>query len=588
MTVRSSGWKGRLAVPIVPAAPRQATTECLNERATSVLTRRTLLKSAMIGAAGAALPLGLYRPGSAGAALQGYSTPLPLIPKAKPVGANSYRITARQGIAQIHPTLGQTTVWGYDDSSGRGMRSPGYTIEAQKGTATTITFTNGLPNRHLFSSTVPDYMYSGSPVRMNTHLHGGYVAGSSDGNPYAYPPEYLPGQTQTVVYPNQQSSTLLWYHDHADQITRLNVYAGLVGLYIIRDAADTGAEPNGLGVPGAGYEIPLVFSDKLFDRNGQLFYSPDSTWIPEFYGDTPLVNGAAQPYLVVEPRMYRFRMLNASNARFYSLDLQGGPDFFQIGSDGGLFDRPVALKQLLLLPAERADILVDFSAYAGKTLMLGNDPLPPDVSSPAPRMASVMQIRVGTRVTTPGPKSIPTSLPGSMPALDAPSLIRNVTLEEVEDPVTGEPVYGSLNGRKFDDSRGVQERPKLGTTEEWLLINTTGDTHPIHLHLVQFQVMDRRPFDASAYSAALDQARAGDPNAPNPSPAAYYTGSPALADANERGWKDTVRTNPAQVTRIRAKWTLPAGVPAPQRYVFHCHILEHEDNSMMRPLDVVA
>jgi spore coat protein A, manganese oxidase len=553
-----------------------------------VLTRRTLLKSAMIGAAGAALPLGLYRPGSAGAALQGYSIPLPLIPKAKPVGANSYAITAKQGLAQIHPTLGQTTVWGYDDGSGRGMRSPGYTIEVQKGTATTVTFTNGLPSKHLFSSTVPDYMYSGSPVRMNTHLHGGYVAGASDGNPYAYPPEYLPGQTQTVVYPNQQASTLLWYHDHADQITRLNVYAGLVGLYVIRDAADTGAEPNGLGVPGGGYEIPLVFSDKLFDSKGQLFYSPDSTWIPEFYGDTPLVNGAAQPFLNVEPRMYRFRMLNASNARFYNLDLQGGPDFFQIGSDGGLFTKPVALKTLLLLPAERADVLVDFSGYAGKTLMLGNDPLAPDVSSPAPRLSNVMQIRVGTKVTTRGPKTVPTSLPGSMPALGAPSLVRNITLEEVEDPVTGEPVYGSLNGRKFDDSRGVQERAKLGTTEEWLLINTTGDTHPIHLHLVQFQVMDRRPFDATAYSTALNQARAADPNAANPSPAAYYTGSPVLADANERGWKDTVRTNPGQVTRIRAKWTLPTGVTAPQRYVFHCHILEHEDNSMMRPLEVIA
>jgi spore coat protein A len=468
------------------------------------------------------------------------------------------------------------------------VRSPGYTIEVQKGTATNITYVNGLPQQHMFSSTVPDYMYGGSAVRMNTHLHGGYVAGTSDGNPYASPAEYLPGQSQTVVYPNQQSSTLLWYHDHGDQITRLNVYAGLVGLYIIRDAADTGAETNGLGVPGGAYEIPLVFSDKLFDSSGQLFYSPDSTWIPEFYGDTPLVNGAAQPFLNVEPRMYRFRLLNASNARFYNLDLQGGPDFFQIGSDGGLFDKPVAVKQLLMLPAERADVIVDFSGYAGKTLVLGNDPLPADVSSPAPRMSNLMQIRVGTTVSKPGPKRIPSTLPGSMPALGAPSLVRRITLEEVEDPVTGEPVYGSLNGRKFDDVRGVQEQPKLGTTEDWLLINTTEDTHPIHLHLVQFQVMDRRPFDASSYKAALDQARASNPDAANPDPTPYYSGSPVLPDANERGWKDTVRTNPGQVTRLRAKWTFPTGVTAPQNYVFHCHILEHEDNSMMRPLEVVA
>jgi spore coat protein A, manganese oxidase len=539
-----------------------------------MLTRRTLIKSALVGAAGAALPIGLYRPRTARAALQGFSTPLPIIPKARPVSANAYRITAKPGVAQIHPALGQTTVWGYDDGSGRGVRSPGYTIEVQKGTATNVTYVNGLPRDHMFASTVPDYMHAGSAVRMNTHLHGGYVAGSSDGNPYAYP--------------NQQSSTLLWYHDHADQITRLNVYAGLVGLYIIRDAADTGAETNGLGVPGGAYEIPLIFSDKLFDSSGQLFYSPDSTWIPEFFGDTPLVNGSAQPFLNVEPRMYRFRILNASNARFYNLDIQGGPDFFQIGSDGGLFAKPVAVKQLLMLPAERADVVVDFSAYAGKTLVLGNDPLPADVSSPAPRMSNLMQIRVGTTVTKPGPKRIPSSLPGSMPALGAPSLVRRITLEEVEDPVTGEPVYGSLNGRKFDDVRGVQEQPKLGTTEEWLLVNTTEDTHPIHLHLVQFQIMDRRPYDATAYKAALDQARANNPDAANPDPTPYYSGSPVLPDGNERGWKDTVRANPGQVTRLRAKWTLPTGATAPQKYVFHCHILEHEDNSMMRPLQVIA
>jgi spore coat protein A len=488
----------------------------------------------------------------------------------------------------MHPSFGPTRVFGYDDNSGRGVASPGYTLEVRKGTPTRVDFVNALPARHLFDSVVPDPMHPGAPVRMNTHLHGGYVAGASDGNPYQDPGEYRPGQIQSVVYPNAQNASLLWYHDHADQITRLNVYAGLVGLYVIRDGLDTGAEPNALGVPGGAYEIPLMLADRLFDRSGQLFYSPDSTWIPEFFGDTPLVNGAAQPFLNVEPRMYRFRLLNASNARFYNLDIQGGPDFFQIGSDGGLFSKPVVVKQLLMLPAERADVVVDFSAYAGKTLILGNDPLPANVSSPAPRMSSLMQIRVGNTVTTPGPKRIPSSLPGSMPALGAPSLVRRITLEEVEDPISGEPLYGSLNGRKFDDARGIQEQPKLGSTEDWLLINTTEDTHPIHLHLVQFQIMDRRPYDAAAYKAALDQARASNPDAPNADPTPYYTGSAALPDANERGWKDTVRATPGEVTRLRAKWTLPTGVQAPQRYVFHCHILEHEDNSMMRPLAIVA
>jgi FtsP/CotA-like multicopper oxidase with cupredoxin domain len=175
-----------------------------------------------------------------------------------------------------------------------------------------------------------------------------------------------------------------------------------------------------------------------------------------------------------------------------------------------------------------------------------------------------------------------------MPALGSPSLTRNITLEEVVDPVTDEPMYGSLNGRKYDDPRGVQERPRAGTTEDWGLVNLTADTHPIHLHLVQFQIVDRTPFDAAAYQAALGRARANDENAANLDPAPYFSGRPVAPDPNERGWKDTVRSNPGQVTRIRARWTLPTGVASPQRYVFHCHILEHEDNSMMRPLDIVG
>jgi spore coat protein A, manganese oxidase len=563
-----------------------------------VLSRRSLLRFSVIGAAGVALPPSIYRaaglhaappPGAVRAAVrhghsvaavgpsavQGSTVPLPLLRPARPSGRNAFRITARAGTVQMHPSLGRTRVFGYDDGSGRGVTTPGYTIEVLKGTPTSVTYVNALPARHLFDNEVPDYMHAGTPVRMNTHLHGGHVAGLSDGNPYAFPAEYLPGQVQNVVYPNDQNSTLLWYHDHADQITRLNVYAGLAGLYVVRDSADTGAEPNGLGVPGGAYEIPLVLADRQFDSSGQLFYSPDSTWLPEFFGNTPLVNGAAQPYLAVEPRIYRFRILNASNARFWNLTIQGGPPAVQIGSDGGLFTRPVPVSRLLLLPAERADVLVDFSRFAGQTLTVTNPDLPADVSSPAPPLPTVMEIRVGRRVTQPGPRGFPAALPGSMPALGGPSLTRIITLEEVENPDTGEPEYGSLNGRKFDDPRGVQETPRAGTIEDWRLVNLTEDSHPIHLHLVQFQIMDRTPFDANRYTAALAAARATNPDAPNPDPTPYLTGPAVAPDPNERGWKDTVRTNPAQVTRIRMRWTLPAGVTAPQRYVFHCHILEH-------------
>ena len=573
-----------------------------------MLSRRALLRASVVGAAGVALPPALYRaaglrtaaPAAAGvtvphrhyvaptgpSAVQGSTIPLPLLRTARPVGPNTYRMVAQAGTVTMHPTLGSTRVFGYDDGSGRGVTTPGYTFEVTKGTPTSVTYVNALPARHLFDNEVPDYMHAGSPVRMNTHLHGGHVAGASDGNPYASPAEYLPGQVQSVLYPNAQNATLLWYHDHADQITRLNAYAGLAGLYLVRDGVDTGAEPNGLGVPGGAYEIPMVLVDRQFDASGQLFYSPDSTWLPEFFGNTPLVNGAVQPYLAVEPRIYRFRILNASNARFWNLTIQGGPPVVQIGSDGGLFSGPVPISRLLLLPAERADILVDFSRFAGRTLTVTNPDLPADVSSPAPPLPTVMEIRVGRRVSRPGPARFPATLPGSLPALGAPSLTRTITLEEAENPETGEPEFGSLNGRKFDDPRGVQEQPRVGTTEDWRLVNLTEDTHPIHLHLVQFQILDRTPLDADGYAAALSQARASDPDAPNPDPTPYLTGPAAPPDANERGWKDTVRANPGQVTRIRMRWTLPAGVTAPQRYVFHCHILEHEDNSMMRPLQL--
>ena len=200
-----------------------------------------------------------------------------------------------------------------------------------------------------------------------------------------------------------------------------------------------------------------------------------------------------------------------------------------------------------------------------------------------------MEIRVGRRVTPPARPGFPARCPGPCPRSAPPSLTRNITLEEVENADTGDPEYGSLNGRKFDDVRGVQERPRVGSTEDWRLVNLTEDTHPIHLHLVQFQVMDRTPFDADAYKAALEQARAANPNAANLDPRPYFTGPAGAARTpTSAGGRTPCRANPGQVTRIRMRWTLPAGAAPPQRYVFHCHILEHEDNSMMRPLEIVA
>jgi spore coat protein A len=229
-------------------------------------------------------------------------------------------------------------------------------------------------------------------------LHGSRIPPNSDGYPEAW---FTRGFAKTgpfftnkiYNYPNQQRATTLWYHDHALGITRLNIYVGLAGFYLIRDK-----EEESLPLPKAPYEIPLMITDRSFNPDGSLFYptrpSPDDlkkpearipnpSVVPEFFGDTILVNGKVWPFLNVEPRKYRFRILNASNARFYHFKLDSGQPFFQIGTDGGLLEKPIKVSQILLAPAERADVIVDFSKFTGKTITMTNDaaaPLPVDMS----------------------------------------------------------------------------------------------------------------------------------------------------------------------------------------------------------------
>ena len=383
-------------------------------------------------------------------------------------------------------------------------------------------------------------------------------------------------------------ASLLWFHDHGLGATRLNVFAGLAAAYIVRDEFDTGAEPNPIGIPGGGYEIPLVVQDRQFNPDGTFLYPrsefPDAPWIGEYFGDVMLVNGKVWPYLNVEPRMYRFRILNGCNARILNLDI-GGPSFWQIGAEGGMWDKPVPVKQLVLAPAERADILVDFGKFAGQTLVLKNHKPPKPVSTPAPQLEQVMQIRVATTVSQPGPRTIPASLPGRAADLADPVATRFITLNEI-DP-DSDVWFLNLNGLHFREpgqAITATETPKVGTVEDWVFINLTADTHPMHMHLVTFQVVGRTPFDAEAYEDAHG-GRNGVPGGIDPTP--FATGPMEPPDPTERGFKDTVKANPGHFTTIRAKFELPAGVTAPQDYVYHCHIVEHEDNDMMRPFTVV-
>jgi spore coat protein A, manganese oxidase len=336
-------------------------------------------------------------------------------------------------------------------------------------------------------------------------------------------------------------------------INRLNICAGMAGLYVIRDSFE-----DGLNLPKGDCEIPLVLMDRMIRRDGQIYYPvtefPDAPWIPEYFGNLVLMNGKLLPYLKVQPRKYRFRILNASNGRFYFVSLDNGAPFQQIGTDQGLLPAPVAVDRLAIAPGERAGIVVDFAEHRGERILLK------DVSS------TLMQFRV-TQERVADPSTLPRTL-RSVPKIAEASVIRTrrLSLEEVAN-ARGEPSTHLLDGKRWHEP--VSEKPGMGTTEIWEFLNFTDDAHPIHLHLVRFQILDRRALETSAYIYQNKRI--------------VYRGDPVPPDANEAGWKDTVRATPQASTRIIVKFEGYTG-----RYVWHCHILEHEDNEMMRPYEIVA
>lgn len=574
-------------------------------------SRRRFLQYSAAGGALLVVPWAARVP-TAGAASGGkltkYVQPVPLVgagiavAQQTPSGSNHYSFTQTEIARQLHPDLPPTPVWAYDDGH-NGLAgqagSFGMAVAAQSGTPVTMSFTNGLPSRYptwipVDPRLTPFRNPDGSPqVRVMTHLHGGFVAGDSDGNPAATPQLFKQGQTQNVLYTNQlpqMPASLLWFHDHGLGTTRLNVFAGLAAGYLLRDEFDTGGADNANGLPSGlgpgGYEIPLVIQDRQFLPTGEFLYPrsdiPGTTWIGEYFGDVMLVNGKVWPFLDVEPRLYRFRILNGCNARIMNLGI-GGARMWQIGAEGGLWDVPVPVQQLVLAPAERADVLIDFSRLAGQTTLLMNGPLPAPVSNPAPQLAQVMQIRVAN--TTPVAPTIPARLAGGRKAdLPPPVAQRFITLNEID--VDSPNWRLTLSDNPFMDNLPATETPKVGTIEDWYYINLTGDTHPMHTHLVTFQVVRRFPFDAEAYETAVGEGpNGGVPGGTDPTP--YRTGPDLPPDPTERGFKDTVKANPGQVTVIRARFELPAKVKAPQSYVHHCHIVEHEDNDMMVPFTVV-
>ncbi len=474
--------------------------------------------------------------------------PLPIPVTAKPTarrqGKLLYRIPVRECLAKVHRDVPATRFWGYAGCV------PGPTIEARSGEEIFVEWPNELPAKHFLPI---DHNLMGAEanqpeVRTVVHVHGAKAPPASDGYPEDW---YVPGKSRTYRYPNAQDAALLWYHDHAMGINRLNICAGMAGLYVVRDSFE-----DGLHLPFGEFEVPLVLMDRMIRKDGQLYYPvaqlKGSPWVPEYFGNAFLVNGKLLPYLAVQPRKYRFRVLNASNGRFYFLSLSNGQGFQQIGSDQGLLPAPVEIKRLDLAPGERADLVVDFAGMQGANLVLNN------------LASDVMQFRVSARRGS-DESALPKLLrPVARIPESSAVRTRRLTLEEL-DNLLAEPMTHLLNGKRWHEP--ISEKPVLGSTEIWEFLNLTDDAHPIHLHLVRFQVLDRRAIDLSAY--IYDKKL-------------RYTTSPVPPDPNESGWKDTVRVTPGSSTRIIVKFEGYAG-----RYVWHCHILEHEDNEMMRPYEVV-
>ncbi|HET9623345.1 MAG TPA: multicopper oxidase domain-containing protein [Kofleriaceae bacterium] len=453
-----------------------------------------------------------------------------------------YRVHMREVEASVHRDLPPARFWSY----GAGM--PGPTLEVRSGEPVAIEWRNDLPTRHFLpiDHTMCGADASAPEVRTVVHVHGAKVPPESDGYPDRW---FTPGHARTVHYPNQQDAATLWYHDHAMGIERLNQYAGLFGAYLIRDHVE-----DELALPDGPHEIPLFIFDRILDEDGQLQYptsgNPDTPWVPEVYGDTILVNGTYAPRHAVERRAYRFRIVNASNARFLYLSLSSRTPMIQIGSDQGLLAAPVKIDKLSLAPAERADVIIDFGPLAGQHVVL---------MSQAFELAR-FEVAAGKPIVDWQPPSRLRDVP-RVPA-SAAVKTRSLGIDEYGDPQHG--MLMLLDGKRWRDP--VTETPELDTTEIWELVNYTGDTHPIHLHLVRFQILDRQRLDIDAFRY-LDQRK--------------LMGPPIPPEVNERGWKDTVQAHPESITRIIVKFEGYAG-----RYVWHCHVLEHAANEMMRPFEV--
>ncbi|SHM43651.1 multicopper oxidase family protein [Actinacidiphila paucisporea] len=569
-------------------------------------SRRSLLTAGGLTAAGAIGAPHILTAGAAtaGAALTFASPRLtPYVDElpVPPVLAGDRTIAMAESTHRFHRDLGLAKTWSYG-----GQPYLGPTIEARQGVPLSLTFGNGFTGGHLFAADVDPTLEGASELdrtqpRTSVHVHGAVTPPEADGHPEN---TFRPGGSMTYRHPNGQDAAHLWYHDHAMGITRLNAVAGLAGMYLLRDAYDTGAADNRLGLPSGEFEVPLTLADRRFQDDGSLNFRttravPQGHWEGGTFGDLMTVNGVVSPYLKVARGFYRLRVLNASNARSYRLFFSNAMPFWVVGTDGGLLDTTARTTSVRLAPGERLDLVVDFGTLAaGDHVDLTNDQQEsPEVVAATGVVppADIMRF-VGTGVrgfTGPPPVRLrgAAGLPAALPALPASGSVprRIVTLTPAMS--AGWPFAGmTLNNLRYDD--GPVLAPRQGTAEVWEFVNTSSEAHPMHLHLVHMRILGRQRFDVAAYREANPRPAPG--TMWTPSPDAHLLGSVLPPGVWEAGAKDTVGCPPGMVTRVLVRF--PAAVDvgfdpdAPftamsgtrlQGYVWHCHILDHEDDCMM-------
>jgi spore coat protein A len=545
------------------------------------------------------------------------------------VGAYQIQEDLGLGLKDANGNSIKTTVYGWGTSAATAS-FPGRTFNVQSKHAIAVEWTNGLTS-HTYLLPVdptvlgpnadskgnPYYTVTTDPttgiqsvsftsgIPIAPHLHGGHTDAAYDGIPTQWITATGPNQqvgpdftSNPYVYDNTQEAGTLWYHDHMLGLTRLANYAGLAGFYVIHDPNETKLIAQHK-LPSEMYDIPLCIQDRMFTTGGQLFYPatpsywkkgmPNPSVLLAEFGDTILVDGKAWPVMDVEPRMYRFRLLDGSDARFYDLHFSiqdpnsnqsSDQKFFQIGTDDGLLKKPVPLRDVLVAPGERADVVINFAKLAGKTIIVTNTAKAPyptgaPASNPKPQTTGLI---MEFRVDGPLDRSIPDAYRFSNTMMMNKTIVRFAHVDKIRRLVLyqtfdqyGRPLLelGTLAGpTPFEGNASRPEIIQQGAVEKWVFYNTTDHTHPIHLHQVSFLIVSQQQFQFKT----------------TPTGGVKITrmiGKPSRPAPNEAGWKDTVQVNPGQAVTIEAKFDLPG------KYVWHCHILEHEDNDMIHYFIVV-